>query len=97
LKYDKPITGIIEEIAQELTSQNKVPFTRKEIIDCLKSRYPDINEDTVNPMIQGMTINLEGGAPGAIDKNILLSIGTGKFVLFNKENLRKYCIITIKQ
>lgn len=96
MKYDRPIVEILKSIAQDLTRQNKVPFSRQDLFDQFKSMYDDVNKETINPMIQGMTINLEGGAPGAINKNILLSIGLGKFVLLTKENLNKYCILTIK-
>jgi hypothetical protein len=96
VKYNKPTTQIIEEIANRLTKNGDVPFSRKDIIENFKAMYPDANEDTINPMIQGITLNLEGGAPGAIDKNILLSIGTGQFVLLTKANLKKYFTITAK-
>jgi len=86
MKYDRPIFEIIEESAKQLTSQSKEPFSRRDIIEHIESRYPDINENTINPMIQGMTKNLKGGSPGAVGKNILLSVGRGRFVLAKSDN-----------
>jgi hypothetical protein len=68
-----------------------------DIINELRKKHKDINEGTIRPMIQGMTINLEGGAPGALDKNAFLSIGRGQFVLLNKANLKEYIGNTINK
>ena len=39
-------------------------------------------------MIQGVTDNLKGGAPGAVGKKILYSVGRGQFVLFSKKDIQ---------
>jgi len=85
MKYDKPIYKIIEETAIILTKIGKVPFTRKDIINLMKYKYEDVNEDSINPMIQGITNNLKGGTSGGEGKNILYSIGKGKFILFRNK------------
>ena len=85
--YDKPIIEIIEECAYLLTKIGKIPFTRKDIINLIRWKYDVINESTINSMIQGLTENLNGGAPGAINKNILHSVGRGKFMLVNNKQL----------
>jgi hypothetical protein len=45
--------------------------------------HPEKGEGSLNPMIQGMTINLRGGAPGGIDKEIFCSVGRGLFELYD--------------
>jgi len=81
MKYDKPIYKVIEETAIVLTKIRKVPFTRKDIINLIKYKYKNVNENTINPMIQGITENLKGGAPGGEGKNILYRIEKGNFIL----------------
>jgi hypothetical protein len=81
MKHDKPYVEIIKESAEVLTRIGKTPFSRKDIIELICWKYCDINEDTINPMIEGMTDNLQGGAPGATGTNILHSVGRGEFEL----------------
>lgn len=57
------------------------PFTRGDLIRRVQRRYPDCWPDSINPIIQGLTDNLRGGAPGAAGKNLLHSVGRGQFVL----------------
>jgi hypothetical protein len=90
MKYKKPIVKLIEEAAKTIVKSGKCSFTRMKIIKELQKVYPDINDSTVRPMIQGMTLNIPGGAPGALDKNVFLWVQRGKFVLLNKENYQKY-------
>ena len=81
MKYDKSITEIIMECSKILTEIGKSPFSRQDIIKLFKWKYPDANPDSINPMIQGLTDNLEGGAPGAINKYFLHSVEKGLFVI----------------
>lgn len=67
--------------AQELTRQGMTPFTRGDLIRCVQRSDPDCNPDSINPIIQGMTDNLRGGAPGAVGKDLLHSVGRGQFIL----------------
>lgn len=85
MKYDEPIYEKIRKIAVKLTEIGVVPFGRKDIFRELKEKYIDIDEDTVNPIIQGITVNLKGGARGCTNKNILKSVARGKFELYNQE------------
>jgi len=89
-EVNKTTVEIVEECVKELVKKGTVPFTRKDIITLAQRKYPDINKDTVNPAIQGMTINAKGGSPDTTDKNLLLIIERGKYVLLTKENLHKY-------
>ena len=57
------------------------PFTRVDIIKCVQQKNPSYRPDSINPIIQGLTDNLKGGAQGAVGKNILHSVGRGLFVL----------------
>jgi hypothetical protein len=80
---DKPIAiwKLIEQCAKELTENGISPFTRIDIIKCVQSKNSSYGPDSINPIIQGLTDNLQGGAPGAVGKNILHSVGRGLFVL----------------
>lgn len=78
---DQPIWRLLEESAQELSKEGVIPFTRGDLIERVQRRKPDCLPDSINPMIQGITDNLKGGAPVAVGKNILHSVGRGLFVL----------------
>lgn len=83
----EPIWRMVQECARELTRQGNVPFTRKDIIVCVQVHDPKCNPDSINPMIQGVTDNLKGGAPIAVGKKILHSVGRGQFVLYSKKDV----------
>jgi hypothetical protein len=85
MKYDKPIHELIKEAGIKLTEIGVVPFGREDIFRELKEKYSDIDKNTVNPIIQGVTVNLKGGANSTYSKNILISVGRGKFELYNQE------------
>jgi hypothetical protein len=76
-----PIRERVHRCAQELTAEGATPFTRQDLIARLQRDDPNINPDSVNPIIQSMTVNLQGGAPGAVGKDLLHSVARGKFVL----------------
>jgi hypothetical protein len=97
MKYDKQIVELIYDCAVKLVKNGKPTFARVDIINELRKKYTGINEWTIRPMIQGMTINLEGGAPGALDKNAFLSIDRGEFILLTKANFKKYIGNTISK
>ncbi|GHC21217.1 GIY-YIG nuclease family protein [Aidingimonas halophila] len=67
--------------AQELTQQGVTPFTRGDLIRCVQRYKSDCGPGSINPIIQGLTENLRGGASGAVGKNLLHSVGRGQFVL----------------
>ena len=76
-----PIWRLLEDCAQELTAAGRSPFTRGDLISCIQAIDPSIGPDSINPIIQGITDNLKGGAPGAVGKDILHSVARGQFVL----------------
>jgi len=80
------IWKLVEQCAQELTENGISPFTRIDIIKCVQTKNPAYGVDSINPIIQGLTDNLHGGAPGAVGKNILHSVGRGLFVLRNENS-----------
>jgi hypothetical protein len=84
------IFDLIEKCALALTHEGVVPFTRADILKKVRILRPDINKDSVNPQIQGMTVNVPGGAPGTMNRNTFLRVGRGEYVLLNKENYGKY-------
>lgn len=77
----QPIWKLVQLCAQELTDKDITPFQRGDIIQCVQQYNLKYGADSINPIIQGLTDNLRGGAPGAVGKNILHSVGRGLFVL----------------
>jgi hypothetical protein len=83
MPYNKPNWILLKECAEKLTREGKASFTRRHLIDCIHGKHPDRGEGSLNPMIQGMTVNRKGGAPGGIGKNVFYSIGRGVFELYD--------------
>ena len=86
----EPIWRMVQDCARELTRQGKAPFSRKDLIACIQQCAPKCEENSINPIIQGVTDNLKGGAPGADGKKILHSVSRGRFVLYSKKDDRAY-------
>lgn len=82
----KPIWQMVQDCARKLTQAGRVPFTRIDIIECIHEHTPKCDHNSINPMIQGLTDNLKGGAPGAVGKKVLHSVGRGQFVLYSKKD-----------
>ena len=76
-----PIWRRLQDCAEKLTAAGRSPFTRRDLIACVQTADPSIRENSINPIIQGITDNLKGGAPGAVGKDILHSVGRGRFVV----------------
>lgn len=83
MSCNKPNWILLKECAEKLTGEGKVPFTRRQLINCVHERHPDRGEGSLNPMIQGMTVNLKGGAPGGVGKDAFYSVGRGRFELYD--------------
>lgn len=83
---EEPIWRMVQDCARELTRQSKVPFARKDLIVCIQQRAPKCEDNSINPVIQGVTDNLKGGAPGADGKKILHSVSRGRFMLHSKKD-----------
>lgn len=75
------IWKLVQKCAEQLTHAGQTPFTRGELIRCVRKTNPEYDENSINPIIQGVTDNLRGGAPGAVGMNILHSVARGQFVL----------------
>ena len=80
----EPMWRLLHQCALKLTKAGQVPFTRGDLIACVRQNEPNAMENSINPIIQGITDNLKGGAPGADGKKILHSVGRGKFMLWTK-------------
>ncbi|RLG94990.1 hypothetical protein DRO37_03910 [Candidatus Bathyarchaeota archaeon] len=67
-------------------------FTRKQIIDYINKTLlkgkESRNPSSLNPMIQALTANAPGGAPGGIGKNVLWRVGKGRYRLFDPDRDR---------
>jgi len=81
MKYNKTLMQIIEESAIELTDSGQTEFSRMDIYNQAKMKYPDIKKSSLDPIIQGMTKNLKGGGSGSIVKNFFISNVRGEFKL----------------
>lgn len=74
-----------ERLAGE-TRQNT--FTRGDIINyinnvLLQASDEHRNPDSLNPCIQGVTVNARGGAPGCTNKNLFYRVSRGTYSLFS--------------
>lgn len=78
---EMPIWRLVELAAKELTKLGQSPFQRGDLIKIVRRSRANCGEGSINPIIQGMTDNLRGGAPGAVGLDILHSVGRGLFVL----------------
>ncbi len=85
MKNNKPNWILLKECGEELTKRNVTPFSRSDLIDCVQKKDPTRKESSLHPMIQGITPNLKGGAPGGIGKKVFFSVRRGKFVLYDKK------------
>jgi len=83
MSCNKPNWILLKECAEKLTKEGRTPFTREQLINCVHEKHPDRGEGSLNPMIQGMTVNLKGGAPGGTGKNVFYSVGRGLFELYD--------------
>jgi hypothetical protein len=77
----EPIWRLVEKAAEELTKQGRAPFTRGDVIAMVQRSNATYGPDSINPIIQGVTDNLRGGASGSVSREILHSVGRGQFVL----------------
>lgn len=77
----KPIWRLVRDGAHELTAAGRTPFTRSDIVERVQRIAPGVGRTSIDPVIQGVTENLQGGAPGAVGKNILRRVARGRFVL----------------
>ena len=75
------IWRLVRNCAHELTAAGRTPFTRGDIVEGVQRVDPSVGRGSIDPVIQGVTDNLSGGAPGAVGKNILHSVARGRFVL----------------
>lgn len=78
------IWELLKTCAEKLTADGRAPFRRGDLIACVQSRDPRYGPNSINPIIQGITVNLRGGAPGAVGKEILFSVARGQFTLYRK-------------
>ena len=58
-----------------------MPFTRGDLIECVQELRPGCDSNSINPIIQGLTENLQGGVSSPPGKTVLRSVGRGQFVL----------------
>jgi len=52
MSYRKPNWILLKECGEKLTKEGKVPFTRKQLIDCVHEKYSGRGEKTKPPEAQ---------------------------------------------
>lgn len=75
------IWQLVAKCATKLTDTGHTPFTRGQLIDCIQRSHPELGENSINPIIQGLTDNAKGGAPSAAGKTLLHRVTRGRYVL----------------
>jgi hypothetical protein len=77
---EKPNWSLLLDCARGLTARGESPFTRRQLIACVQKSHPDTERTSLDPIIQGMTINASGGPPNA-GGTPFERVGRGLFVL----------------
>lgn len=62
---NRPNWELLQEAAEKLTAQGRSPFTRQDLIQAVQHTHPDRGSGSLGPILQGMTLNAEGGPPSA--------------------------------
>ena len=71
---------LLVEAAHRLCGQGVIPFSRRQLLDEVQRLDPDRNDSSLGPVLQGMTINAEGGPPSAAGQPFL-RVGHGLYEL----------------
>lgn len=79
-----PLWRLVDIATLEMTDGGKEYFTRKEICDYINDvliKNADGRKETesISPVIQGVTVNAPGGAPGAVNRRILYRVDRGLY------------------
>ncbi|HTP25090.1 MAG TPA: hypothetical protein VMK12_05440 [Anaeromyxobacteraceae bacterium] len=83
MSYASPNWKLLLGCACRLTEAGRTPFTRSMLIDCVQRIDPTRKETSLNPTIQGMTDNLQGGNSSGLLHPSFHSVGRGEFVLLD--------------
>jgi hypothetical protein len=75
------IVSLVEDCARHLQAKGFVPFSRQQLIECIRRIRPNAAPASIHPVIQAVTDGLEGGAPVYESRKILIRVARGLFVL----------------
>ncbi len=85
--YDDPVGYakhqtwvLVQEGAERLTTRDQTPFSLQELVREVHSVDPDRSYSTIQPTVQGMTVNAGTGPPSRAGKP-LERVGHGLYVL----------------
>jgi hypothetical protein len=83
-----PLWRLVDIATREMTESGKEYFTRQEIYDyvnnvLLQHTSEKKEEHSMSPIIQGITVNAPGGAPGAVNRKILYRVDRGLYRRLN--------------
>jgi hypothetical protein len=79
-----PLWRLVDLATREMTETGREYFSRQDICDyingvLLAGENQRKAPDSINPVIQGVTVNAPGGAPGAINRRILYRMDRGLY------------------
>ena len=83
MSYAQPNWKLLLDCGRRLTAAGRVPFTRAMLIDCVQRIDPAAKDGSLNPTIQGMTDNLQGGNGSGLLHPSFHSVARGEFVLLD--------------
>ena len=81
MSHASPNWRLLIECGRRLTAAGRTPFTRAMLIECVQRIDPSRKEGSLNPTIQGMTDNLQGGNGSGQLHPAFHSVGWGQFEL----------------
>lgn len=70
---------LLHEAGVELTQQGRSSFSRLDLVEHVQERHPERTRTTLDPILQGMTLNAKGGPSG---------LGAGTFVRMGRGHYR---------
>jgi hypothetical protein len=76
---------LLKVAAEDLTRRGQTLFTRQQLIAEAQAKHPERPTNSLNPMIQGITVNLRGGAPGGLGQDMFFAVARGLFELFDPQ------------
>lgn len=81
----RPNWMLLKECGEKLSREGETRFTRQQLIDCVHETDPDRKPSSLNPVIQGMTVNAKGGASSGTGKNVFYRATRGVYELYDAQ------------
>lgn len=75
---------LLKECAEGMLRRGIRQFTRDRLIRCVIAEHPEAKPQSLSPIIQRMTVNAPGGAPGA-PSEVFFRVSRGLYEIYNPE------------